>query len=398
MVKKNTNKKIEKKITMGQIFDKDDVETKIYRDIFRYWIIKLKTSSSEFNVEDFTILNTDFTLWELSNWLLDNNNEVVNEFRGSTMTKSQRAHSKLTYITHKLKKLEELEILVKYDDKIDSKRNKNLKTEVFDMTNFGFLNVLVHELKNQKENNNNLEFRKISRYLLKHLLKYIPSSYKDPDNYYYYILEKVLENSIGNHDNIVWGFYKFMLQHDDGNDINFSELRFILNIEFYKEIIVNKEFKNLFYNIVEGNNLNYYIKYYSELNENFKQMFKEMIKYQFKLDIEKHYDIIQSNSIKSENYDEDISFHIDNMYIDLNNFTFLSKDTKFNFVIKNNWEQIRNMNLSKFNIITIIKKCDRCNMIYPYLFEIEKETYNDIICKYCKNNLNTNIEDKTNLN
>ena len=73
--------------------------------------------------------------------------------------------------------------------------------------------------------------------------------------------------------------------------------------------------------------------------------------------------------------------------IGMKNYEDRLKEIVFTFEIKNNWEQLTNKNLLNRDIITIIKNCDKCNQIYSYPFEIEKESFNEIPCKYCKDNI-----------
>jgi len=320
----------------------------------------------------------------------EKNKEFRNEFEGTKIPNSYRAHSKTPYVTNKIDNLIDLKLLTKYREKTESQRNKIL-TDVYDITRYGALTLLTLDLQNSDKNSN--DYNKILSYLLDGWLNYLPLGYKDHNNHYYYILKKLFQTSIDNKRDIVLSFISFLLQFHHVLDMNFSQLRSKMNLEIFDQIIKDNEFKTLFYKILEGDDPKYVIKFYSTLNESIKQEYKELIKYQFKLDIENHIDIIQSDILKFDNNNIQnyltASFNL-SMFMkgstDLNKYAFISRDMVLTFDLKNRWEKIRNMNLSRYNIITIIKKCNRCNLIYPYSFEIEKESFDEIPCKYCKNN------------
>lgn len=56
------------------------------------------------------------------------------------------------------------------------------------------------------------------------------------------------------------------------------------------------------------------------------------------------------------------------------------------FQIKSQWEIQRNANLSKYDVITALVKCNNCSQIYPIPLEIEKENLKQIECYHCRNN------------
>ena len=71
--------------------------------------------------------------------------------------------------------------------------------------------------------------------------------------------------------------------------------------------------------------------------------------------------------------------------LDRKEYKRVNEEIVLDFEIKNKWEQLRNKNLTNFNSIIVLVRCIRCGEIYPYLFEIEKESYDQLFCKYCNN-------------
>ena len=120
---------------------------------------------------------------------------------------------------------------------------------------------------------------------------------------------------------------------------------------------------------------------------------KELIKFQFKLDVETRYErsLLQllnfsSHSIKTFQWNmkpnnKNLTY---NKVMDSDHFDNINSEIVFDSNLKNQWEQMRNMNLLNCDKITIFIKCTKCGSIYPLQLEILNETENlsDYIHKY----------------
>lgn len=411
--KKNTNKNSERKITIGEILDTENNETDICRQIFKFLTPQIKQLLTDFNEienqhyelnnwEDFNKLFstsdkkedsvTSFRIRDLANWLVENHRPFIDQFEGSKITKANRAHTKTTYITNKVNKLVELGLLVIKRNKVESKRNKNLKTDICDITSKGVLIALTLDLPNYHKNSD--EYKKTLKYLLEEWLGFIPAGYKDIHNYNYHFIVEIFNNCIENYDDILLHFFSLAQKHHNIVAINFSELRYMTNIEFYKKIIDDNEFREFFYNILYNFNLIRHLKVHSnpEYDEVFVPQKQQLIKFQFKLDVENFIERNLSAALKTKTFDVKLSQwakRIENKPATMgevfqhNNYMNIDKEIVLDFEIKNKWEQERNHNLLDLDRIALMIKCDNCNQIYPYPFEIEKESFNEIICRYC---------------
>jgi hypothetical protein len=329
----------------------------------------------------------------ITKWLFENSKDLINEFGGSSLNKSNRIHKKLTYVTNRLNELVELRLLVLNKSERVSERNKDMMTDIYRITEHGSRNALLLDLQNYDRNSPG--YKKIIKYLLRKSLEYIPDRYKDDHNHYYYLMKSVLENCIENYVDTILYFNRLMGQYKSNYYINFFDIRSDINYAFYIKIITDNSFKNLFYKILETINLDHINKSNINLNEDTKNDQHNMIKYQFKLDIENHIERDITFHIKEEKHIIE-TFNIDvkptqfllmKGVLNIKHYTDILKAVVLNFDNLNKWEQLRNTNLSKFNIITILVKCNSCNQIYPYSFEIEKESYDQLVCIYCNNNI-----------
>jgi len=412
-IKKNTNHKNEIKISINDILNIQNNDTIVYRDIFRFMLPNIKKLLSEFiekeesepvgslsfegllgteyNIES----NTSFRIRELINWLRDNNRELKEEFHLSHYTKSNFAQAKTPYITNRIEKLVELGLLVKEKEKVESDRNRALLTDIYDITGNGVIVALTLDLHrlDRRSNENN----KLLKFLLKEWLSHIPKGYKDFSNYQYYFIESLLENCIEKYDDTLLYFFSLIQGYPSVFRTDFSELRFNLNNAFYKKIIVDDEFKTIFYKELHDFNFLRHVKVSSkaDVEEGFLLQKQRLLKFQFKLDVETQIERNFSDVLKSDLLSMKLSQwskRTDNMgktmgeVYEHNNYTNINKEIVLDFEIKNDWEQERNQNLINFDKIVLIMKCDKCSQIYPYPFEIEKEYFNEIMCKYCKGN------------
>ncbi len=410
-IKKITNHKNEIKISIYDIVNIQNNDTIIYRDIFRFMLPNIKKLLSEFvekekteqdasfsisgllkteyNIES----NTSFKIRELINWLRENNRELKEGFRLSHQNKSNYAHSKSPYVTYRIEKLIELGLLVAKKEKVESERNKALLTDIYDITSNGVIVALTLDLHSLDRRSN--EYKKLLKFLLKEWLSHIPQGYRDYNNYQYYFIEEILENCIENHDDILFYFFRIIQEYPSVFQADFYDLRFNLNNAFYKKIIVDDEFKTIFYKVLYDFNILRRVKISSktDIEEGFMSQKQQLLKFQFKLDVETQIERIFSGVLKSELFDRKLSqWHkrTDNMaktmrkVYEHNNYTKINKEIVLDFQIKNDWEKERNQNLLDFDKMVLMINCDTCNQIYPYPFKIEKEYFNEIMCKYCK--------------
>ena len=419
---KITNKNSEKKITIGEIVDTENNETAIYRDIFIFLAPRVKNLLSNFEeimkqehtfdkiipaVDDNKYSESSFRIRELVNWLLENHRPFIDKFKGEKINMSNRAHSKTPYVEYKINKLIELNLLVA-KDKVESKRNKNLTTNTYDITPNGVLIVLTLDLPNYYKGSD--EYKKTLKYLLDEWLGFIPEGYKAIHNYYYHFIVEIFNNCIENYDDILLHFFSLVQNYYNIVAINFSELRYMTNIALNKKIIDDNGFREFFYNLLYNFNLTRHLKVRlnPEDDEVFVPQKQQLIKFQFKLDVENHIERNLSAVLKTKSFNIKLSQwakRIENKpattmreAFEHNNYTNINKEIVLDFEIKNKWEQERNHNLLDSDKIVLMTKCDDCNQIYPYPFEIEKESFNEITCKYCKGcNINYyDIEKETN--
>jgi hypothetical protein len=215
----------------------------------------------------------------ITKWLLENSKDLINEFGGSSLNKSNRIHKKLTYVTNRLNELVELRLLVLNKSERVSERNKDMMTDIYRITEHGSRNALPLDLQNYDRNSPG--YKKIIKYLLRKSLEYIPDRYKDDHNHYYYLMKSVLENCIENYVDIILYFNRLMGQYKSNYYINFFDIRSDINYAFYIKIITDNSFKNLFYKILETINLDHINKSNINLNEDTKNDQHNMIKYQF---------------------------------------------------------------------------------------------------------------------
>jgi len=399
--KKITNKNLEKKVTIEEILDNQNEETIIYRDIFNFLtpdILKSlstedKESESENNMIEEPEWNTSFRVRELANWVVDNNRKIKEEFKGSRINRSNQAHSKTAYITHKLNRLVDLSLLVRIQ-KIESRKNRKLVTDIFDITRNGVIIALTLEI--EKHSNKSDQYGKILKFLYKEWKTFVPDGYRDHHNIEYYLIEEILDECLISNQNILLDFIKLIRKHSNGYDINFSILRYELHCLIFSKIRSDNKFKNSFYKIV--NNFNIFkgldIDPTDKKLEDLRKENLKLLKVQFKLDIESFIDKcfseylkIDSYSIKSfvwssreDNQNKTVGeIHQNRHYSDIMNEIVLT------FEVRKEWEKERNKNLTNFDRIVILVKCSSCGQIYPISFNLELESFSKIRCKYCNN-------------
>ncbi len=112
------------KIVIDEI--RDSKEDRIIYDIFKYGFIKKSQDT--------------FKLTELINWLLDNNEDLINEFSSQKITKAIKVIKKRTYIQKRVDYLVEESILM-IVDRVKAERNDEL-TPLYQFTPFLFYGAL----------------------------------------------------------------------------------------------------------------------------------------------------------------------------------------------------------------------------------------------------------------
>ncbi len=374
----NTNKLMDKKITIPGILNKGNPNTQIYRDIFRFITLKSKENFENKSDPRKYFSNSEFRVRELINWLLENNREMRKEFWGAKQSMSYKAHSKTPYVTTRLEVLDELD-LIKVAKKAPSLRNKS-ETEVYELSHYGVLIALMLDFEGLIKGTS--EYRTALSSLFELWITYIPPGNKDYNNINYHFLVKLLKKCIGKYDDLLLCFLKFIRERTPNLVFNFSDLRYKTNNVIYKMLINNKDFRKLYYDELKG----------CELDDNYPKDCQQLIRFQFKLDIEAE---IERNSSRVLNFpSHDIKRFQRNgkqrnqrlsygEAMENNYDEDILKEIVFSYWTKNEWERKRNENLLNCNIITLIIKCERCNQIYPYSFELETEAMDKLECNNC---------------
>jgi len=136
--KKNTNKKNDLEVSINDIINYED-EGEFYRDIFKFIMRNFDISRNTFDENYISQYDTSFRVRELVRWLLDNNRTLIDRFRGSKVNKSNRAQSSTSYVVSRLDRLIKIGLMAIARNKIKSKRNKNIETDLYGLTSIGYL-------------------------------------------------------------------------------------------------------------------------------------------------------------------------------------------------------------------------------------------------------------------
>lgn len=412
--KVNTNLKFINELTIQAILEspeqieaKDEEyrrEIRLFRDILCFIISIDKRKEDEKELTEFCEIEGFhfkelFKPRTLCNWLLHNNVDLRNEFSGQPYTMSERAHKIGTRISTRLEKLIELGVLSIDDEEIESERNKEI-TYRYHVERSGFL--IASMLNLQNFSNSSKEYKRILEFILKRILEIIPQPYKNSGNYYYYFLEELLCNCIDNHQDILYYFFNIVLQNQYNLLINFSSLRIKINARIYRKIIGDDNFRLLFYRSLYEFKTGFWLRVSQSkdiedfrINQERKEAI-QLIKMQLKLDIEAQIDKdisevlkISTDLAKSVQYRNRQNKAVSQKnLLDDHKIDRLIAEPVLDFEVRNEWEKERNNNLSNPDLLTLIIRCSNleCNRIYPYSFEIEKEIFDQISCKFCKKN------------
>lgn len=370
-------------------------ETDIYRDIFKFLLQDVKNWVLQQNQSEVKKIDTSFKMRELVNWLLENNYEFIKRYAGSKETKSYRAHTNTPVVAKRVDKLVELRLLEKSSVKVESLRNKELETYLYDVTNIGKMVTLTTGIQNKTINQYSAEGGIILKFLLDEWLHYLPANYRSPENYYYNFLTEMMTNCIGKYEDIITNFIDLFQEHYNGYDINFSDLRTKTNFLLYSKMIIDSDFKILFYKILYEHHVSYLMNLL--LDEPLARQVMapkiQLIKQQFKIDVENIIERICSEYLKynpprmrlSKWQERNKKSKLDLRNLSKSEIEKIDlEEVILDFDIKNNWEEERNKNISNFDKITAMMECPYCYSIYPLSFEIENKLISDIICIHCK--------------
>lgn len=397
--KKITNKKDELKISIRDILDLHENGAVIYRDILKYLTTDVKESILKYHHNNTETVKTSFRIRDLVKWLLENNRQIMSEFRDKPrMNKGNWAHTKTPMITKRVDHLIKLQLVEKNEEKVPSRRNSNIPTELFEITNLGRLVALTLDLKYNNRMSN--EHKIILKYMLERWLEIIPDSYKNVNNIHYYFIKYVIEKCLCHADNIVEDFFVIIMHCSRGNGyfINFSDLRYKLNQTFVRHIIRDKQFQSLYNKsldeIGKSNTIVNNFQYSADISSSTN--WKNLITSQFKLDVESNLEKRLSECLKIDPIQRrKYLWQKKNDCLTLSTKKLLEEEIKSNggyldvtildYDIKYAWEILRNENLSYLSAITMIGKCQKCLQIYPMTLDIEKDSLDEMKCKLCNN-------------
>lgn len=284
------------------------------------------------------------------------------------------------------------------DEEIESERNGEM-TYRYHVERNGFLVASMLNLQNFSKGSR--EYKRILEFILNRILQIIPQPYRTSSNYYYYFLKELLRSCIDEYQEILDYFFNIVFEKQDNLLINFSSLRSKINGKIYKKIIVDDRFRLLFYRALYDFKTPFWANV-SESDDKESRISQEreeaihLIKMQLKLDIEAYIDKdisevlkISTDPVKSIRYRnrQDMAVSHKKLLEDHQNNQVIAKKV-LDFEARNEWEKERNNNLSNHDLVTLIIRCSNleCNGIYPHSFEIEKEIFDEIPCKFCGKN------------
>lgn len=389
------------KITISDIFDveRKDEETRLYRDILEFFLPCIEKSILYENKGDEKQKkwDTSFRINDLISWLLEKNHELKTKYAGSKENMSNRVHSNLPRIRTRIEMLIELGLLIEYEEKVPSRRNPKLWTELYDITSNGILITLTLYFTKYVEGSK--DHKKVMKFLLDEWLFFLPAEYNNFHNHYYAYLKDILNECIENYYNIPQYFIDLIQDYSHGFSINFADLRRKMNYRIYQKLMSDNQFKSFFYGVINNHDFFKGLGLEdSELFEDSKKIISEIlrkVKFQLKLDIEHQIEREFFYSLRSNSSaNQEIQWMKRNNMMNATEEELSNPDIEneilqeivLNFEIKSKWETQRNANLSKFNVISSLVKCNNCSQIYPLPIEIENENLNQIECPHCKNN------------
>lgn len=406
MLQLNTNRLTVKSITIEDIlypnFQKVksinerkvyEEEISIYRDIIRFVLSDYKDKyNPEIEKLDKNGLSIilSFRIWPLCKWLF-NTNKVLQEGYEKDYEKERIAFEKRPIkikgkISRRLEKLVKMGLFEIDENRVDSQRNKDIKTLLYHVPRSGILVALTLELQNC--DNSSDEYKKMLLLTLNEYLISIPPNYKKPDNYYYYFLKSLLTKCIDKYYDILDYFFYYISKYSFGFLINFHDLRYTMNNIFFKKMTNDNEFKLLFYETLNNFKTPFFSKEPKDeldkklLNTELKNIetSRQTIKACFKSDIEFQIDKDMWEYLKNDTHmTKSFQFanrqqkHFSEKDVFENGlYEQIEQQNVFDYSKRNEWEIIKNNNLDS-DKITMIVKCQRCDRLFPYLYSPESE-------------------------
>ncbi len=123
----------------------------LYRDIFRFifsdYELKIGEDIRKVKVEEVTFIDS-FKLWPLCKWLLANNRELIDEFKDNRTPIAYRSHLIQGRIALRLEKLRILGLFNIDEKKVKQTRNREQKTDLYNIEKNGLLVALNLQLQN----------------------------------------------------------------------------------------------------------------------------------------------------------------------------------------------------------------------------------------------------------
>jgi hypothetical protein len=139
---------------------------------------------------------TEFDLHNLTAWLLDNNNDFINDFKSldkRNYTRANRINNKRRYVQYRVDELEYFQIVKKYRTKISQKK---VNMQFYKVTIFGKLLFFLIEYNDLRDNDNQRKKLAETIYELLYNLK----NYKDSMSLFHFYFFKTLRE---------WNFFEF---------------------------------------------------------------------------------------------------------------------------------------------------------------------------------------------
>lgn len=369
-------------------------EVNLYRDIFRFILSDFKDKYNpeiEKYEEDGLPIIVSFRLWPLCKWLLKNNKDLQIKLKNEPIRFEARPTIIKGKIARRLEKLVKMGLYDIDENRVHSQRNKDLKTLLYHVMENGVLVALTLELQNSDKSSD--KYKKMLLLTLKEYVKVIPPNYKKYDNYYYYFLESLLNKCIDKYDDILDYFFYCISKHSFGFLINFHDLRQVMNNFFFKKILHDNDFKDLFYETLNNFKTPLFSKEpQDELDKKLLDIelknieaSKQMIKTCFKSDIESQIDKDMWEYLKTDTHmTKSFQFANNQKKHFRSNDVFkkgiyeqIERESVFDYQIRNEWERVKNDNLD-LNKITMIVKCQKCNRLFSYLYNIESQTLDEV--------------------
>jgi hypothetical protein len=369
--KEISNKVDDLDITISEMLDNENKKGLIYRDIFRYLTREFEKDISKTEEGIKKKYDFNFKTRPLVNWLLDNNIQFQTKFKDKGVAKSYNAHTISPYVINRVNRLTELKLIAKGKNKVTSERNKS-ETDIYFLTRLGYLIALTLILKS--EDKTSLTYSKVLGELLIKWSSYVPNVYDVDGNPHYRFLKELLSKCVDEYPEIILTYLDIIYKHATSSStwsIEYSNLRSALNYDIYKKMLIDNDFRSLYYLIL--NRPKKWIRL--DLSKHDSFFFKDLeriINFQFKNDVEK---TIEEKCFK----------HIRDAAIGYRND--LPNQTWLDFRIKKRWDLKRIELSSDIDCIVMLVQCSNCGRIFDYVFKIKEDSLKNKSCKACNNGL-----------